>query len=489
MAATFAPIKRFLGTLSLAVVLNLAIKPGWILVENLVQNRLGHAAFGTFSALYALALVAASVSDLGLTQHTTRRVAAEPGFLPDFFPTLLPLKGGLSALFLVGMVVVGWLLGYRGATLGWLALIGISLLFTQYAQFLRGPIQGYQRFGLDAGLSVLEKALLLALVLALVPTGWLSLGTYVGARVAAAAVTCAVFSVVVARLLGGWVWPRLDGSAARELLRAALPLALITLLYGLNERIDMIMIERLAGPREAGLYAGAYRWTDAAMMYLWTVLPLFFARFAHIAHDRPTQTQLLSVGQRVAAAPLLLVVAGVLMRGEILFWQFSDSTPAELAQMKLCLQLLFLNVLVHGFFAIYSTLLTSTNLERPVSKLIAVSIGLNVVFNALFLREYGAVAGAANTLGCALLVSGGYVWLVWRRAGVAVPWGALVRLAAAFALTLGAWFGLKMSIDKWLIECLLMAPIFGGFLLLCGVVTPIELRSLRRGESVQDEIM
>ncbi|MBC7448169.1 MAG: teichoic acid transporter, partial [Hymenobacteraceae bacterium] len=47
--------------------LNLAIKPGWILVENLVQNRLGHAAFGTFTALYALALVAASVSDLGLT--------------------------------------------------------------------------------------------------------------------------------------------------------------------------------------------------------------------------------------------------------------------------------------------------------------------------------------------------------------------------------------------------------------------------------------
>lgn len=462
------------------MVLNLAIKPGWILVENLVQNRLGHRVFGTFSALYALALVAASVSDLGLTQHTTRRVAAEPGFLPDFFPTLLPLKGGLSAVFLGLLLAVGWALGYRGAALGWLALIGVSLLLTQYAQFLRGPIQGRQRFGLDAGLSVLEKALLLGLVLGLVPTGWLSLGTYVGARVAAAAITCAVFSVVVARLLGGWVWPRLDRRAARGLLREALPLALITLLYGLNERVDMVMIERLAGPREAGLYAGAYRWTDAAMMYLWTVLPLFFARFAHPdSGDGPARTQLLSVGQRVAAAPLLLVVAGVLLRGEVLFWQFSGSTPQELTRMTHCLHLLFLNVLVHGFFAIYSTLLTSTNMERPVSRLVALSIGLNVGLNLLFLRQFGAVAAAANTLGCAALVSGGYVWLVSRRTGVVVPWGHLGRLALVFGLTVSAWYGLKISIDNWLMECVLMLPIFGGLLLICGVVEPAELRALR----------
>ncbi len=459
--------------------LNLAIKPGWILVENLVQNRLGHAAFGTFTALYALALVAAAVSDLGLTQHTTRRVAAEPGFLPDFFPTLLPLKGGLSVVFLGVMLAVGWALGYRGAALGWLALIGVSLLLTQYAQFLRGPIQGHQRFGLDAGLSVLEKALLLGFVLVLVPTGLLSLGTYVGARVVAAALTCVVFSVVVARLLGGWVWPRLNRQAARGLLREALPLALITLLYGLNERIDMVMIERLAGPHEAGLYAGAYRWTDAAMMYLWTILPLFFARFAHVADDRAAQTQLLSVGQRIAAAPMLLVVAGVLFRGDVLFWQFSGSTAAEVARMTQCLQLLFLNILVHSFFAIYSTLLTSTKLERPVSKLVAFSIVLNVGLNLLLLPTYGAVAGAANTLACAAIVSVGYVWLVARQAGVAVPWAHLVRLGLVFGGACGAWYCLKIWVNNWLIESALMVVIFFGLVLISGIVRPAELRALR----------
>nr|GFD00530.1 hypothetical protein [Tanacetum cinerariifolium] len=57
---------------------------------------------------------------------------------------------------------------------------------------------------------------------------------------------------------------------------------------------------------------------------------------------------------------LLFAVAFVLFRGEVLFWQFSHSQAPELARMVLCSKLLFLNVLVHAFFAIYSTLLTST---------------------------------------------------------------------------------------------------------------------------------
>ncbi len=461
------------------MVLNLAIKPAWILVENQVQVRLGHAVFGTFTALLALATVVGAVADLGLTQHTTRRVAADAGFLPTFMPTLLPLKGWLSAAFLVVLVATGWVLGYAGATLGWLALLGLSLLLTQYSQFLRGVVQGQQRFGLDAALSVVEKGLLLALVAALLPTPWLTFGTYVGVRVGAAALVVVGLSVVVARLIGGWVWPRLRRPAARALLRESLPLALITLLYGLNERIDMVMLERLAGAHEAGLYAGAYRWTDAAMMYLWTVLPLFFARFARVAHDRPAQTHLLAVGQRVAAAPLLLVVAGVLLRGDVLFWQFGTSSAAELAQMTTCLQLLFLNVLVNAFFAIYSTLLTGTHHEKPVSLLIALSIGLNVVLNVVLMPRYGAVAGAFSTLVCAVLVSGGYVALVRGRAGIGVPWGALARLAAAFGLTVAAWYGLKITLDNWLLESLLMLPIFGGILLLVGVVRGAELRALR----------
>lgn len=458
------------------MLLNLLVKPGWVVAENLVQDRIGHEAFGTFAALLNFTLVLASVSDLGITQHTTKRVAAEPGFLPEYFPTVLPLRGALAALFLLVMVAGGWLMGYRGHTLYLLALIGGGLLLTQYAQFLRGAVQAHQHFNTDAWLSVLEKALMLGLVLALLPIG-VSLDRYVGVRTAAAAFTFVLLYVLVTRLFGRVPW-RPRRTQASELLRGSLPFALITLLYGMNERIDMLMIERLSSPREAGYYAGAYRWVDAVMMYLWTVLPLFFAKFAHSLRSREEQRDLLWFGQRVATVPLLFICAFVLFRGELLFFQFQHSTPAELARMTLCAQLLFLNVLVHAFFAIYSTLLTSTSHERPVSWLVALSIALNIGLNVLLLPRYGAVAGALNTLICAVLVSGGYVGLVQWRAGVAVPWALLGRLGLAFGGLCAGWYGLRTYAGlHWMAESLLMGLLFVGLLFVTGVVRVGELRA------------
>ena len=465
------------------VLLNLLVKPGWVVVENLVQDRLGHEAFGTFTALFTLATIVASVSDLGTTQLTTKRVAATPEFLTEYFPTLLPLKGGLSVLFLVATVGIGWLLGYRGHTLTLLALTGGGLLLAQYTLFLRGVLQAHQRFNTDALLSVLEKFLLLGLVLGLVPIG-ITLNNYVGARSAAIGFTFIVLYGLVTRLYGR-VKFRLRWDQARTVLKASLPLAFITLVYGLNERIDMLMLERLVSAQEASYYAAAYRWCDTMMMYLWTVLPLFFAKFAHATARPAEQRDLLWFGQRVVTVPMLLICAFVLFRGEILFWQFGHSTPLEVSRMALCLKILFVSVLVHAFFAIYSTLLTSTNHERPVSWLVAASIVLNVGLNLLLLPKMGAVAGAINTLVCAVFVSVGYLWLVQRRTGIAVPWNWLARLGLAFGLLCAVWFGLQTGLRlHWLPESVLAGLAFVVILFLTGILRLSELRLLleKRGK-------
>jgi hypothetical protein len=72
------------------------------------------------------------------------------------------------------------------------------------------------------------------------------------------------------------------------LLRRLMPYTLLVLVSGLNERINQVLIERLSGPYENGLYLGAYRWFGASLMYLWIVLPIFYARFASLGH-RPTR--------------------------------------------------------------------------------------------------------------------------------------------------------------------------------------------------------
>ena len=472
-------IKRFFGNISFVILLNLAVKPGWVLVENLVQDRLGHAAFGLVAALSALAVAVAALADLGLTPYAVQRLAAEPEFLGQEFSVLLPLRGGLGLAALAVLLPVGWALVYRGPQLVPLAAVAAALLLTQYGQFLRGPVQARQHFNTDAVLSVLEKALLLAAILTLLPGG-LTLGEYVGARLGAAAFTAALLYGLLVRLFGRvryrWHWGQ-----ARTMLRQSTPFALIVVLYGVNERVDMVMLERLASPVEAGYYAGAYRWVDAVMMYVWTLMPLFFAKFAAAQHQPGEQRVLLWFGQRAVTVPLLLVVAFVLFRGEVLFWQFRHSDPAELVRMTRCLQILFLNVLVQGFFAVYAALLNSTGHVRPVSRLVGVSIVLNLGLNLLTLPRYGAVAAAWNTLICAVLVAGGYLLLVRGRAGVAVPWALLARLGAAFGGLCGVWYVLQTFAHlPWLPESALAALVFAGLVLALGVVRPAELRQLLR---------
>ncbi len=458
------------------------MKPGWVLLENVVQDRIGHSAFGLVAACSALTIVVATLADLGLTQFTVQRLAAEPSFADSEFPTLLPMRGLLTVGALGLLLAVGWGLGYRGGQLTLLAAVGVGLLLTQYGQFLRAPVQARQHFNTDAVLSVLEKLLAFGLVMGLLLGGQLGLSTYVGARLAAAAFTAALFFGLLRRLFGRLPhrWPR--RRAARKLLRGSLPFALIALLYGINERVDMVLLERLSSPTQAGYYAGAYRWLDAAMMYAWTVLPLFFARFA-FASARPRELRkLLWLGQRIVAVPLLLVVAFVLFRGEVLFWQFSHSDAHAISRMTLCLKVLFLNVLVHAFCAIYSTLLTSTSHQRAVSWLVTFSIVLNIALNLLLLPRHGALAAAANTLLSAVVVSVGYVWLVARRMDIAVPWHILARLALAFGLLCGGWYLAQAYLTlPWWLETGLMSLFFAALLPLTGLVQRRELRQLVPG--------
>ena len=54
---------------------------------------MGHATFGLVAAASSLAVVVATVGDLGLTQFTVRRLAAEADFARQHFGTLLPFAG------------------------------------------------------------------------------------------------------------------------------------------------------------------------------------------------------------------------------------------------------------------------------------------------------------------------------------------------------------------------------------------------------------
>ena len=437
--------------ISLAVILNLLIKTAWILTNNVVQDRVGHTEFGLYLALYSFGFLFLALADMGINQYTTKTLAAKPDLLRKLFPSLISLKVVLSAIYPFFMLGAGWIVGYKDQELYFLFILCVVHGILQLNFFFRANFQAFQKFRFDAFASVLDRILMLGIVLVLLFTK-IDLEGYIWAYLASAGLTLVVLMLFMARMFG-WMRPRWEAASVRELLRLSFPFALITILYSVNDKVDQVLLERLiggdAGKHETGLYGGAYRWVDTVMMYLWTVLPIFFAKFAHHVHDEKALSRLLAFGQPIAAIPMLFAGFFGLIYGDKLLFQFTHSSPHDIEVMTLCLRILFVAVIVNGIFAIYSTLLTSTNHERFVSWMIGISIVVNVTLNCIFIPQYGAIAAACNTVLSFSFLSVSYVVYIHLKLPIAFPFGTLLRLigvGAAFGM--GFW-GMSLSTMPW----------------------------------------
>ena len=394
-----------------------------------VQDRVGHEAWGMYAGLLSFGFLFIALADLGINQYSTKALSSNPELLRSYFPNLLTFKLVISLVYPFIMVGAGWLIGYSERELYFLLLLCLVHGGNQLMAFFRSNFQAMQRFKIDGFLSVFDRLLLLGLLGYLFCTS-LSIERFIYIRLLTVAIGSVLFYGLVVRFYG-WFKPKLKLPVVKKVLGMSLSFAMMTVLYSIHDKVDQVMLERLGGAQENGLYAGAYRWLDAFSMYLWTVLPIFFARFAYFIKDLKEQEKLLHFGQVIAALPMVFVSIFVFFYGEKLLFLFDQSTPAELATMRDCLNALFVAAFFNGIFAVFSTLLTSTDHEKFVNKLIIISILLNIVLNWIFIPQYGAVASAWTTVASYAFIDIAYVVYIQLYIKIRVPYLQMGKILLA----------------------------------------------------------
>ncbi|MCS7161871.1 MAG: oligosaccharide flippase family protein [Bacteroidia bacterium] len=420
-------MKGFSRDVWVVVLLNILAKPLWLIADNLAQDKIGHAEYGLIKALLGFGQWATSLSDWGMYLMVARRIAQAPQQYAEISSVTFSLRTLLSFAGILLFLWIGWLIGYRHLALLWLGLLLIYQTSISYLQFFRAFLQGFQRFRADAFFSAAEKAL--AIVFLALGWPYLSGHLYVG--------LLTLSGVIVAIVSAGWVW-RLYGrptwclnpSLMWGMLQEITPFALMTHVTALNERINQVLLERWESPYANGLYWGAYRWFSAAMMYLWLVLPLFFARFARLGRTySPELRQTFQWGQMVSALPIIGITGIFLCAPELFMLLLRQSTPTEQKLMSQVLQILALSLLLQGFFAIYSTYLTANGYERAILWIMVASTLANVA-SCAYLLPGGQALGAAWALALSYVVQcGGYLWVFSRKAPLRPPIGLLLRLS------------------------------------------------------------
>lgn len=416
--------REFILNILLLVFINLLIKPIFIFGIDLgVQNRVGEQ-YGTYFALLNLAYLFQILNDFGIQSFNNRHISQHPQLLPKYFPNLLAIKWLLAALYIVlTLAVAAFALGYGAESLPLLLVLLINQVLVQLILFLRSNISGLGFYRLDSLLSSLDKLLMLLTCGLLLWGHWFafSLLNFALAQTLALLVTTLVVFVLLRQravfpIKPSWAahW-RAGKPAVFSLFRQSLPYALVVLLMFAYTRLDAVLLERMAGPAHADVYASAFRLLEACNMLGYLFASLLLPMFARLLKAKETVRPLTSLSFK-------LIWAGSVTLASAIFFAREDLLRLMMPARANEYRFEVLGLLIWAFVPvsvtyIFSTLLTARERMMRMNRFFLVGIGIDLVLNLVLIPRGQALGSAAAALATQVFIAGAMVWLCVQEFG------------------------------------------------------------------------
>ena len=156
--------KTFVSNLILLLVLNILVKPFYILgIDAEVQNQVESADYGLYFALLNFSFLFNILLDFGITNYNTRNLSLHPHLASNQLGSLLGLRTILFVVYTLFTLGIGMVIGYRNEDLSLLSILILNQFFVAILLFMRSNFAGLHRFRLDALFSVLDRLLLIVI--------------------------------------------------------------------------------------------------------------------------------------------------------------------------------------------------------------------------------------------------------------------------------------------------------------------------------------
>lgn len=407
--------RKFIGSLGLLLLLNLVIKPVWVLgIDRQVQNITGYEVYGQYFGLFSLALVLQFLMDLGITAFVNRSVAVDPSKGHALLSQAISMKFLLSLLYMIVVLTVAWFTNAYTAPLLWL-LILLQVL-SGFQMVLRAYLSAAQLFVQDAWVSVVDKLFVIIIIGAML---WLpgtgaaiSINRFVLIQISGLVLSMAVAIIILFQRNVSWnikPWKYFSWGILRESLPFAVNIFFMTVLM----RADGFLIERLApgGAYDAGTYAAAFRLNDAVNMVGYIMAGFLLPYIARQWPSGKPVKDVLDICRPLLMIPsVVLAVAAPFISGwinEVLYHGREENTSSIIIILFLCLPA-YVIIQIHG------TLLTATGYIRDFLKLSVLFAILLVISDLIVIPRFG-IKGAAWVAVC---IQAGYAVTVLMVSGL-----------------------------------------------------------------------
>ncbi len=395
-----------------------------------VARELGPKEFGVYALVLALVEMAAVASGTGYADYLTREAAKDARLGWGLGSQLIWLRlTSTVPLVMLSLVALG-LLHYPRAVLVATAWFSLSLAPRAVSEAVQGVLRGLGRYALYL---IVELALDLGLAGG---AAWVILhrgGVYTAIAVEIIAATAAGGIGVVFLL---WFRPRqLRRLPLRELLQKSFIFNVYAFVGNLYDRLDVLMLSKLAGDYATGVYSAAYRPLGTVQLIPYGVLYSLMPALSRQGDDaKETQRLERAMGFLLSAAFGVVLVTTV-FAGPAVHLLLGERYAASAIALKILIWAVILRYLNYGL----GLRLLAAGREQVFVLTALVCLGVNVLGNLTLIPLFSWRAAAALTIVTeAVLLAQNVYWLRRTVGIVPIPFACL-RTSAAFATLLAGY--------------------------------------------------
>jgi O-antigen/teichoic acid export membrane protein len=385
----------------------------------LVARRLGEAGFGQYTLIASLLVLGNVFTTFGTDTLLIRQVAGSRRAGGSELSAALALQVLLSLLFVTGVWLWTAAAPQRSAEfVSALRVYSLTLFPLALFSVTTAALRGFERMDLYlvAGLAS-AGAQLIAVWLALRLGGGLLALTSVllGVQAVTTAFTYWLCRASLPGFSPGW---RTTSQALAQILRAAWPLALLSVMGVAYQRLGIFMLSSLSSDAATGLFSAASRVVEAFKLghiaVLGALLPALSALRGSAGRQAGGEAQAKRLFRRAAWGLLGLGVAGAaaiaLLSGVLLDLLYGPGYRVAGPALRTLAWMLA----PYSLSAALSVGLVTLKKEKLVTAALALSLGAGVVFNLLWVPAYGLQGACLAALAAESLQAAILGLLYWR---------------------------------------------------------------------------
>lgn len=395
--------KKFLSNLVLIIFLNLIIKPFYILgIDAEIINRVGELEYGIYFSIINLTFLFNIFLDFGINNFNVTNLAQHSFLLKKHFSKIIPLKILLGVFYFFLVSCVGYFLDYDFKILMFLLL---NQFLAVFLLFLRSNLAGLHLFFKDSIISVLDRFLLILICSVLLWCNFTSFEFQIMWFVYAQTISyfLAVFvSLIFILQKTGEFKLNWDPIFSLALLKKSFPYALLIFLMTIYYRIDVIMIELIKGPSEAGIYAGSFRFFEASNMISYLFAVLLLPIFSKLLKNKKSISELVLISFKIIISfALVLCFISFFYGEEIIQFRYAlgqfDNVEIYLKKSFKIFPILMLCFLFISCTYIFGTLLTANGNLNLLNKIAFFGMVINIILNYILINSHGAFGASFSS--------------------------------------------------------------------------------------------